>query len=730
MLNKLTIFFSFLFVHLSFSQAIDVNPIGAPESDDILSELVNETLTDHCSSGTNITYRYCNDVNNTGAKSFGYFQYTPPMGQQADDTNFPFEEGIILSTGSSLTAEGPNPADPVNVVTGNGTQTYNENGVMTGNGGTSWIGDPDIKEILDDRLGGNLETFNATVVEFDFFSLTSDLSFDYLFTSEEWESGINECPGSDYLDGFAFIITGPGIIPDLKSNGQPFAHGGKNIALIPNTNIPVSAGSIYNNMQCAPDATEANEDLYISYTNANAANSPVNFNARTVKLTAQETVIAGETYHLKLVVADRGDTLYDSAVLLAADSFTTAPTLTINGVEVGETQPVCQGSNETVTINGEMIINGLSGAVEYQWLHNGIEMTQANGYPQDEDHYELTTNINGTYTLIATLPLASGNCDTIDSATITFLPDTTIGNVPDMNLCDSGDGTASFPIDTYNNTLLNGQDPTLYSVTYHLTEEDALSGDAPITSPYIGPTQEIFTRVMLTNNPEFCYATGSFFATVNTIPTATQPVNPIRICDDLANGQYLEEFDLTQVEDEILNGQSPADVTITYYDNSTTPPTVIPNTDVTNYLSGTKTIGAVVSNNNNTNCTTSTTFEIITDLIPLAPMVTEMSICDDDNDGVGFFDLNSIIPSLTNGVTTTDVVFYETLEQAELGLGAINTTEPYQNLITGVYGQQTIYVNLTTNGTSCQITVPFTLIVIDSPELPSEPLVYSICDDY
>lgn len=192
MINKVFALLIFLMTQLSFSQAIDVNPIGAPESDDIISELINGTLTDPCSSGTNITYRYCNDVNNSGVKSYGYFQYIPPAGQDADDTNFPFEEGIILSTGACLTAEGPNPADPFNTTTGNGIQTFDQNGAMTGNGATNWIGDPDIKEILDDRLGGDFETFNATVIEFDFVSLTEDLSFDYLFTSEEWESGTNE----------------------------------------------------------------------------------------------------------------------------------------------------------------------------------------------------------------------------------------------------------------------------------------------------------------------------------------------------------------------------------------------------------------------------------------------------------------------------------------------------------------------------------------------------------
>ncbi len=746
MSNKVFALLIFLMTQLSFSQAIDVNPIGAPESSHTISELINGTLTDPCSSGTNITYRYCNDVSNSGVKSYGYFQYTPPAGQDANDTNFPFEEGIILSTGACLTAEGPNPADPFNTTTGNGIQTFDQNGAMTGNGATNWIGDPDIKEILDDRLGGDFETFNATVIEFDFVSLTEDLSFDYLFASEEWESGTNECPGSDYLDGFAFIITGPGIVPDLKANGQPFAHGGKNIALIPNTNIPVSAGSIYNNGLCNP--AQANENLYIPYTNAAATNSPINFNARTVKLTAEETVIAGETYHLKLVVADRGDGTLDSAVLVAADSFTTAPTLTINGVEVGETQPVCQGGGDSVTINGEMVLDGLTGAVQYQWLHNGVEMTVANGYPQDENHYELTTNINGTYTLVASLPLSTGACDTMDSATITFLPDTTIGDVPDMRLCDSGNGTASFPIDDNDVALLNGQDQTLYSVSYHLDPNDAISGDNPITPPYIGATQEIFTRVILTNDPDFCFATGSFHVYVDEVPTATQPANPIRICDDLTNGQFLEEFDLTLVENEILDGQSLADVNITYYDNSTTPPTLIPNANVSTYFSGPKTIGVIVANNNNTNCTASTTFEILTDLIPVAIQPSEMRACDDEDAATGdvfgeeMFDLTTQNETILGGPIsaggldptqfTINYYWVDNSNPANPVNVPITTPTAYNLNIPYPEYSQEIFATLSNNeNNTCSTTVSFFIYRDDiyTTAVASDELNITLCDD-
>jgi len=652
MFKKITPLIALFLLQFSFSQSIDVNPTGAPESNFDLTQLVNEVLTDNCSQGENISAAHANgNANNTAinqtGNSFGYFTYTPPAGQVADETNFPFEKGMLLSSGRALDAEGPN-------------NSGNITGEAIG-GAANWPGDNDLTEILNEQFGDTRATSNATVLEFDFVPLTDKIEFDYIFASEEWEVSTFECPDAaiQFLDGFAFIITGPGITPDIKTDGTQFAHGGKNIALLRDSSgvlildasgntIPVSAGTIFDNNQCNP--SQSHPDEYVSQMTGIAQ---IEYSARTKKQTALETVTPGETYHLKLVIADRGgdtaapDQAYDSTVFLDSGSFTTAPVLTIGGVEVGEVQPICQGGNGAVTIDGTMNLPGLTGAVTYQWSHQpigapaAIDMTIANGYAQDENNAQLTTNVNGTYTLTATLPLSGGACDTVDSATITFLPDTTIATVPDIRACETtvGGGTASFAINTINNNdtvLLNGQAPALYSVSYHANQADADSGANPITPPYVGVSTEIFARVILTADPAFCFATSSFNVIVDTVPTATQPANPIiRICDDLTNGANQESFDLTQFETEILNGQLLTDVSVSYFDNSTTPPTLIPTANVAAYLSGTKTIGVTVSNDANTTCIASTTFEIITDLIPVATQPTEMRACDDEDAATG-----------------------------------------------------------------------------------------------
>ena len=71
---------------------------------------------------------------------------------------------------------------------------------------------------------------DACVLEFDFVPLGDSIRFNYVFSSEEYVP--------DYVcsfnDVFAFFISGPGIT------------GLKNIALIPNTNTPVSIFNVNN----------------------------------------------------------------------------------------------------------------------------------------------------------------------------------------------------------------------------------------------------------------------------------------------------------------------------------------------------------------------------------------------------------------------------------------------------------------------------------------------------
>lgn len=178
-----------------------------------------------------------------------------------------FESGIILSTGKAADVVGPNKSN----------STSTDNGINTG--------DSDLNALV-----GTNNTFDPTVLEFDFIPQGSTLTFNYVFSSEEY----NEFVGSQFNDVFGFFV-----------NGQ-------NVALIPGTNTPVSINNVNLN---------TNSGFYRN--NDIASGAPINteMDGLTTVLTATATVNPGVVNHIKLAIEDVGDHIYDSNVFIQAGSF-------------------------------------------------------------------------------------------------------------------------------------------------------------------------------------------------------------------------------------------------------------------------------------------------------------------------------------------------------------------------------------------------------------------------
>jgi hypothetical protein len=192
--------------------------------------------------------------------------------------------GIVLTSGAANSVIGPN---SINVSTSN-----------------SSIGDVDLDTILINNAVGGITTStnDACALEFDVTVQHDTLLFNYVFGSEEYEEFV-----ASFNDVFALIITGPGIV------------GKKNIALIPNSNIPISI----NNVNCNSNAAyyvcnDANNGASCSAANcpANNTTTEMEYDGYTTVLTAIQAVIPNSTYHLKLVVADATDNIYDSGVFI------------------------------------------------------------------------------------------------------------------------------------------------------------------------------------------------------------------------------------------------------------------------------------------------------------------------------------------------------------------------------------------------------------------------------
>jgi len=204
-------------------------------------------------------------------------------------------QGIILTSGNSFYLKGPN------------RSTFK--GWASGT-----MGDADLNSITAGK------TFDAAVLEFDFVTTSENLSFRYVFGSEEYQ----EYVGSKYNDVFAFFINGPGL-------------DNVNLARIPNTEIPITINNVNhkkNKKYFRDNDFKSNYDRFIwdersekvvenKYfgKNKNLPKYDIQYDGFTVLLTASCQVIPGQIYHIKLAVADVSDGILDSGVLLDGGSF-------------------------------------------------------------------------------------------------------------------------------------------------------------------------------------------------------------------------------------------------------------------------------------------------------------------------------------------------------------------------------------------------------------------------
>ena len=236
------------------------------------------------------------------ANGIGYFD--------GFNSNIGFEEGIILSTGG------------IEFVT---------NGFGAGSGVS---GDPDLELALN-AINLTWPVNNVTILEFDFIAESESVAFNYVFGSSEY-SGYT-C--TQFNDIFGFFLSGPGI------NG-PYSNNGVNLAYIPDPNNPgqytttpvavntVNSGSPTGggNAQTCADIDPNWQDYSIYWIDNSAQNTVFGINGFTVPFTAEyNDLVCGETYHIKLAIADASDTALNSAVFLEAGSFV-SPSVLVNPI--------------------------------------------------------------------------------------------------------------------------------------------------------------------------------------------------------------------------------------------------------------------------------------------------------------------------------------------------------------------------------------------------------------
>ena len=221
------------------------------------------------------------------------------------------DRGIVMTTGSVS-----------NNFTTKGVANFGKEQSSTDNG--SLAKDADLLKIATGPV------FNMSIYTIEFVPTSDTLRFKYVFASEEYPEF-----ACDVLnDVFGFFISGPGINGTFSSNG-------KNIALVPGTNLNVSINNVHPNN--GPGCNAKNVQYYKSN---NGSNSFPVYDGVLKVFTAEAIVIPCQTYIIKLAIADVGDSVYDSGVFLEAKSFGTA------GVKVVAATPSLDGAVAEGCSNG------------------------------------------------------------------------------------------------------------------------------------------------------------------------------------------------------------------------------------------------------------------------------------------------------------------------------------------------------------------------------------------
>lgn len=246
--------------------------------------------------GSNVSYNFVSSQGN--ANQFGIFNGV--------NSNIGFNSGMVLSTAA---VNPPNGFAPPQFLMGANSGGY---------------------QPLSNLVNG-LNTFNASVITFQFTPIGDTIKFRYVFGSMEYPGFV--CSG--FNDVFGFLLSGP--------NPAGGNYNNTNIALIPNTTIPVTINNVNagnTGGACTPPGggsqCPCNSQYFVN--NYSPNQGTVNISGFTTPLTAIAAVIPCSTYTITLAVADVGDGALNSAVFLEANSFispviTLNPTASIGGVD-------------------------------------------------------------------------------------------------------------------------------------------------------------------------------------------------------------------------------------------------------------------------------------------------------------------------------------------------------------------------------------------------------------
>lgn len=471
------LFVTFFITNLASSQTIEV------QENFTAQQLVEDVLINSpCANVSNFSVSGWNDF-----PSYGYFS--------AGSSVFPFQEGVLLTTGRALSAIGPNDS-------------------LLSEGSTTWQGDPDLEQAINEP-----NTINATILEFDFLPLANKIIFEYIFASEQYFNYTNpvQC---NFSDGFAFLLR--------EANTQ---NQYQNLAVVPGTNIPVKITTIRGE---GTICQAANPQFFDAY---NGVEHPTNYSGQTNILRAEALVNPGTLYHIKLVIADQQNPFFDSAIFLGGGSFSVENDLGPDRL-FATGNALCFGENLTLNAN-------FAGNNQYQWFRNGIALPG-----QTNPTYTVTQE--GFYEV--EIQLENNACNIKGSITIEYDDPIVVQNTTLIQCEENNSGLAVFNLFDATEAIINGNTALQISAFFN-NLSNAQNNIAPIQNPTTfsntEPNQRVYARVISNS--------GCFVVARVTLNTTTNFLPPLEVVGcSLPSTTIFANFDLaaTRLEIQTIYGSN------------------------------------------------------------------------------------------------------------------------------------------------------------------------------
>lgn len=709
-----------------------------------LEDLVEGLLGTECVETSNIASPHNGAVN--GLSSYGGFT--------SGSSNFPFSNGVVLTTGDVISSGNGFISTPLN------------------DGTPAWGTDMDLENTLNIS-----NTLNATTLEFEFVSAVNTIQFNYILASEEYQQ---EYP-CFYSDGFAILIKRAGTSDNFI-----------NIAKIPGTNINVNTNTIHDTIEGFCEAS--NEEYFEGYNIGDT-----NYNGRTTVLTATASIEPNTPYLIKFIIADDTNEQFDSAVFIEGNSFNATvdlgpdimtcaseiilnadtgndlsiyewflngnaivsssdPTLSVDesgDYRVVVSSPLGSGTcvledSITVTIDQEQSTEPISDIeVCDDPSNDGVEIFDLNNklselldavvpatytvlyFETSEDAINNTNSIDPLYqnntspqTIYVRMEDSDTGCLAFPTFDLIVNPLPTAVSIPPFLACQNQveEEITSIDLSTFDASL-SENNPNIV-VSYHATLNDAVDNIAPLSIPYDNPNVSETIYVRLENIITGCTNTTSFditFQQALDIPSAGAFID---LCID-PNEQFdTYTYDLTSVVTDLLNGLT--DVTVTYHQSySDAEQGINPISNPANYQNDNPNVETIYIRfeDDSSQCPTISAVELHVNLLNNAfSDVFTSDICDDSsNDGVADFDLQIVKEEVAQGFLNLNIELYANETDLLNQTNPLDDSLPFQV----IGGQDIIYAELTSE--NCSTTIEVTLLINNATRV--DPVSIEYCDD-